>query len=140
MPECHTCEWNGRATRHCISCKGPSETNHHGQTFVSLDALNGQEDGILDVQRSAENILMARHVSLMRAWLSLDRRTCRLVAARLTDQHIPLRVIAKRLRISTQAAHARLKKAREKWPALEEAIPMKLLVDGKRKPGKNHHA
>lgn len=39
MPECHRCAHDGRrCAAACLSCKGPPETNHKGQTFISLDA------------------------------------------------------------------------------------------------------
>ncbi len=43
MPECHSCSKNGLSWLGCLQCKGPSETNHKGQTFVSFDA--GRERG-----------------------------------------------------------------------------------------------
>ena len=43
MPECHSCKHNGLSWPGCLRCKGPADTNHKGQTFVSLDA--GSERG-----------------------------------------------------------------------------------------------
>ncbi len=43
MPECHSCSHNGLSWLGCLRCKGPPDTNHKGQTFVSLDA--GSERG-----------------------------------------------------------------------------------------------
>ena len=41
MPDCHDCANNGTGDSVCIKCKGPSETNHGGQSFVPLDeAIN----------------------------------------------------------------------------------------------------
>lgn len=133
MPECHSCEWNNKGTRHCLTCRGPAETNHKHRVFVSIDALRGNEAEILRGAVESDDDKMAAFVSLTQAWLKLDRTTSRIVSARLSDRTAPLRIIAKRCRISTQAAHARLKRAREQWPALEDAIPMKLLKDGLRK-------
>ena len=42
MPECHSCSHNGLSWLGCLRCKGPSETNHKGQTFVSIDAGSGK--------------------------------------------------------------------------------------------------
>jgi hypothetical protein len=38
MPECHKCPHNGKRSSACLKCKGPAESNHHGRTFVSVDA------------------------------------------------------------------------------------------------------
>lgn len=40
MPECHKCPYNGKGSAVCLTCKGPAETNHQGQTFVSIDACS----------------------------------------------------------------------------------------------------
>lgn len=41
MPECHNCPYDGKGAPECIDCKGPPDTNHQGQTFVSVDAVFG---------------------------------------------------------------------------------------------------
>jgi len=38
MPDCHSCPNDGKGDRACIECKGPSDTNHGGQCFVSVEA------------------------------------------------------------------------------------------------------
>ena len=144
MPECHTCPYDGKATRRCITCNGFEEKGRKGTCFVSIDALDGHQSEIIpEIQVDwlpGCNTAMARAAAAMHAFLRLDRKTCRLVSAYMSSPNTPLRVLAKRMRFSTQAAHARLKKARKAWPALADAIPMKLLSEGKRKAGKNHHA
>lgn len=36
MPNCHTCEHNGKGRTVCLRCKGPSAPSHHGRTHVSI--------------------------------------------------------------------------------------------------------
>ena len=38
MPECHKCRWNGKRSKRCLTCRGAGDTNHKGQSFVSIDA------------------------------------------------------------------------------------------------------
>lgn len=38
MAECHKCRFNGLGNPICIRCPGPADTNHHGQTHISMDA------------------------------------------------------------------------------------------------------
>lgn len=41
--ECHRCPHNGRQSQACLSCEGPPETNHRGQTFLSINASQGSD-------------------------------------------------------------------------------------------------
>ena len=34
MPECHDCPKNGKGSPDCLKCKGPGETNNHGQRMA----------------------------------------------------------------------------------------------------------
>lgn len=137
MPECHKCEMNGKRSRRCLTCEGPRGDTHHGQTFVSLDALDGYEADVpatADAQPATPmDQVRTAFGWVMRCWLQLDARDKRLVAERMLDPSKPIHATATKLRITTQAAHARLKALRESWPALRIVIPMKLLSDGKRR-------
>lgn len=54
--ECHRCPHNGRQSQACLSCEGPPETNHRGQTFLSINASqqgsNGQTFGEVEATLS----------------------------------------------------------------------------------------
>lgn len=43
MPECHSCSENGKQSQACLACKGPADTNHRGQTFLSINASQGSD-------------------------------------------------------------------------------------------------
>lgn len=45
MPECHNCPENGKQSQACIACNGPADTNHRGQTFLSINSGQRGEDG-----------------------------------------------------------------------------------------------
>jgi hypothetical protein len=45
MPECHKCPHNGQGSPFCLKCIGPSDSNHHGRTFVSLDSGHAAQTG-----------------------------------------------------------------------------------------------
>ena len=134
MPECHACLWNGKKSRRCLTCRGPSETNRKGRSILSLNSPGVEAQAVrAAIGEDLADDLLARCAAVFRAWLCLDPTLRHLVAARLRWPQMPLRVLASRLHLSTQLAHKRLKLAREKWPALKDAIPMRLLSDGRRK-------
>lgn len=41
--ECHRCPHNGQSSTACLSCGGPPDTNHRGQTFLSINASQGSD-------------------------------------------------------------------------------------------------
>lgn len=45
MPECHSCLDNGKRSQACLTCNGPADTNHRGQTFLSINASQQGADG-----------------------------------------------------------------------------------------------
>lgn len=55
MSECHRCPHNGRASTACITCDGPPDTNHKGQTFVSINACqDGEGQTLGEVEASLD--------------------------------------------------------------------------------------
>jgi hypothetical protein len=54
MPECHTCDRNGKSDPACLKCRGPAETNHRGKTFLSIDAgSDSQSQTLGEVEAAA---------------------------------------------------------------------------------------
>lgn len=53
--ECHRCPNNGKSSTACLSCDGPPDTNHRGQTFLSINAGQGKDGQTLgEVEASFE--------------------------------------------------------------------------------------
>lgn len=101
---------------------------------MSIDAGRAQTYG--EVEASLHEITMcdskdasaelAAVAAFARSLFEMDRRTFEIVRARFLCPRMPLHVLARRHRISTQAVHQALKKAAEKWPAVSVLVGLKL--------------
>lgn len=138
MPECHKCKHDGKHSKVCVRCAGPGETNHKGRSHISLDASNDGGQTLGDVlavasasakgrppmMRSRADRLAA--VTAFMAIMEMDDRSFRIVRARFRDPSVPLSVLAKRYRVSTQAVHQRLQSLAEAWPGVRELVGLRL--------------
>lgn len=135
MPECHSCQYNQDPSLKglpwdktpCSTCELADDPSHKGKSHVSRDASGAVE---------AEESLQVEDVALMDArieklaqfighFMGLPAITRDIVAFRFTNPDRPLREVASRYKITTQAAHSRLKKALHRFPVLREVITMK---------------
>ena len=137
----------------CAACPVRIPDNHHGRSHVRLPVdgrpVSGPTQG--GSARNNHQNHMVRHDSelvthpvfaaegpadprdmlieamayLCKQMLQLTPRAREIVLDRLAYPARPLRVVAARLGVSLQTAHKCLRDAREAWPALRYAIPMK---------------
>jgi hypothetical protein len=68
----------------------------------------------------------AAMIAFMQQVLDLDPKTLGIVRMRFKNPVTPLKVIARRFRISTQAAHYRLKKLANTWPGVRILVGLNL--------------
>jgi hypothetical protein len=53
MPMCHKCEWNGKGSEKCLTCKDTLSTPcNKGRCHVSIDAGGGQTLGDVEAERA----------------------------------------------------------------------------------------
>lgn len=138
MPECHRCEHSGRGRVNCLACAGPAETNHKGRSHVSLDAGGPQTLGEVDAvihaatQQPAPTRMTVRQrdreamVACLRQVFEMDPASFAIVRERFLSPETPLRVIAKRHRVTTQAVHRRLQQVAAEWPAVRDLVGLRL--------------
>ena len=113
----------------CAACQQPRPDNHKGRCHVQFqDAIHSPK--VFDfVEKlddgSTDQPLLARLSHLAKQILTLSPRTREIVLDRLAYPNRPIRIVAERIGIKPATAHERLKAAREEWPALARAIPMK---------------
>ena len=138
MPECHNCPHNGKASRACLRCDGPAETNHHGESHVTMDSETQQSRPVVDAvlhpaskpgYRPAAQVLMEQMARFARHLFEADYLTYMIIRARFNDPQMPLATIAKRHRITTQAVHQRLQRCAEIWPGVRVLIGLRLTRD-----------
>ena len=137
MPDCHKCKHNLKKHRACIKCKGPSETNHKGRSHKTLDIVNKHGDSWADAEasqaiiaRNAKPVVSASPEMLEAAafvdrLFRVDRKTYGIIRFLFLHPGTPLRSVAKRFGISTQAAHHRLKELSITWPQLKQLVGLK---------------
>lgn len=147
MPECHKCPHapDVRAGKYrgvpfeqtpCHPCRLSEDLSNHGRSHVSMDSSpageheavrsaalvvptdSDQEAADADPQGKA----FTAFATALRCFMALSPQTREIVAFRILHPEQSLRVVAKRLGITIQAAHNRLKQAVEKWPALGSVI------------------
>lgn len=112
-------------------------TSRGGQSIVSWD---GDSDDRARVQpapdvclcQTVRDRVVAGFQQAMQGFFSLDRSTRDLVVERFVNPDTQIAETARKFGVSQQAAHARLKRARELWPALATCIPMRLLENGRK--------
>jgi len=132
MPECHTCPHNGKHSRNCITCHGPSKTNHHGKSHVAFEAKDkDSSQTYADVHVACDSYRAGRKIEASEActnfaafavaWMHLDRRTQRIFLVILLD-HGSQTDVAKRLRMSPQAVNQRIKRALKTFPAFRHLV------------------
>ena len=139
MPECHACEHNGKGRTVCLRCAGPAKTNNHGRSHVSMQAgadrqTSAEVDAVLRAaaaqpsppRRSARMRDREAMVNVMRQVFEMDERSFAIVRHRFLHPYTPIRIIAKRYRVSTQAVHQRLKALDEAWPGIRELVGLRL--------------
>ena len=104
-----------------------------GQTFVRLDPDTPAPVDVFDPAaadpdrvHSNDHSEVVRAVSyILKSILALDPVTREIVLHRIAYPAEALRVVGERIGLQKSTVHARLKKAREDWPALAWAIPMR---------------
>ena len=134
MPECHACLWNGKKSRRCLTCRGPSETNRKGRSILSLNSPGVEAQAVrAAIGEDLADDLLARCAAVFRAWLCLDPTLRHLVAARLRWPLLPGQLEAFVRELGREVQAAGQYSQRHLWPALKDAIPMRLLSDGRRK-------
>lgn len=137
MPECHSCQHNGKNSLACLRCPGPPQTNHKGRSHISIDSgasggTLGEVEAVLHAARQspppkediqADRAAVCRFVA---KFFEMDEKSLRIVRYRFMHPDVPLSKIAKRHRVSTQSVHQRLKKLAEDWPAVKHLVGLKL--------------
>jgi len=134
MPECHTCEHNGKRHRACLTCV-PTGQNNKGRSHVSLDSGSAHGQSYAEAHAAqptmpteADALHQARiqAARFVRMLMELSDRDLRIIRIRLFAPETPLRVIAQRHKMSTQAVHQRLQKLAHTCPAISHLIGLKL--------------
>jgi hypothetical protein len=138
-------EWGGTPCSRCHTSDGP---NHKGRTHVvftpnlheSQSAPSDFSEMDLDEHVVAaifsEQVDQSPHSNhktpalavlafMAKTIIGLPEKSREIVLDRIAYPTRSLRVVADRLGISVKTAHDRLKRARNEWPALAAAIPMK---------------
>lgn len=137
MPVCHTCPHNGKHRRACLKCDWTGDrmgnaTSHDGQNFVSLDEV---QDFAQPAQKFAnDSTIMA---DAFRAFMLLPSRLKVVVELRYRDllgeERWSYQRIAKRCRITAQAAEHRHREALRQWPALQDLFAAKTSKQSRRR-------
>lgn len=121
--DCHKCQHNGKGSTACLSCKGPSETNHKGRSHVSIDA-GGNSQTMGEVEASISVMFKdvkskfprihpdAAKVAL--AFLSMDDADFRLVKALLGGK--TMASVAREAGLTRAAVSAQVKRLAVKHP------------------------
>jgi DNA-directed RNA polymerase specialized sigma24 family protein len=150
MMDCHKCPhakkvkagaFAGRPWKSvpCSKCESAKTDNHHGRTHVPFDDKRGLEGcNVHPVFESDPpparpgdpSVEAMAHIA--KAFLALEPKTREIVLDRLANPYASLRIVANRLRLPISTVHDRLKRARQEWPALAYAIPMKDRASGGR--------
>lgn len=133
MPQCHQCLANGERSERCLRCAGPGDTDHHGESHVSLDAMREHDpqtyaDAVAAME-TAERRTQTIHPAeaaerfgvFAQAWMRQDRKTQRILLAALNDGLTHAK-IARRMRMGRQAVSKRIARALKRAPALRGLI------------------
>ena len=120
MPECHTCPFNNRHSRHCLTCAGPSEhPPHHGLSFIPLSRLSEKELVALQSPDPEPEHPVAEFI---RYWVRLPPHTREMLARVLVEGNSNLAAIARDLNVTRQAIHSHVKKVMALFPELQSVL------------------
>ena len=126
----------GKMTREGRTHIAFNDTSAHQLRSMATDTL-GSHMGFAPAEETIEHTVhdevVARISYVAKSILCQPSTTREIILSRLAYPTRALRIVAEQLNITTQAAHARLKQARQGWPALANVIPMKSWKWGKKK-------
>ena len=97
MPECHKCIHNGRRSSACITCKGPSEHNHHGRSFVSIDAGPPELTEDLCTHPSVDPEPEHDSISIVSWFAGLTQRQREALICKLRDPQLSINEIGRQM-------------------------------------------
>lgn len=127
MPECHKCRWNGKRSKRCIRCKGPSAMPvNHGVTHLSFDEISEAETAIKPNLKPGHVWQVASFTCFMRAWLRMSPKSRNILARVIADGSISRSSIARNLRIAPQAVQQRLIYIARKNPSLKTVLRLRM--------------
>lgn len=129
MPDCHNCPLDGSGSDECLRCTGPADTNHHGKTHVSWEAVESFEGSFsygTDHIKERAIIIAFSHMILL-----LEEKTRNMLFRRIAGEEY--KTISRHYGISPQAVELRLTKAMRDSPAIRDMLADKLEKQKRRK-------
>ncbi len=136
MPSCHTCKYDGKKSRRCITCPGPKEGSNHGKAHVSVDLVKDFIPAPLPLAEPDPRYDAAMHLLRVLTGLGFIERevaVARMQGEKYIDIIARLNLILAKP-MTFQAIHARIKKAVGNYPILAELFRGMVIKQQKRKP------
>lgn len=123
MPECHKCPLNQTGDPRCLSCAGPRDDKHRGQSFIPLQ--NIPESQLPAMPPTADDHPMSE---FMRVWLRIRPQTRDIIAYWIANPAAKQTALARKFRISPQTLHARMIRVCRNCP------PLRVFISARCKP------